>query len=167
MAQTASEKPTSAMGRILSALVDKIRHGRRDPGVFTNRNKLYVDHQVGDWTYGLPDVPLADKGGKLTIGRFCSIASGVKIFIGNDHRLNWISTYPFGLVFPEARDLPFPARTKGDVVIGHDVWIGTDAMILSGVTVGNGAVVGARSLVTKDVPPYAIVGGVPAHVIKF
>jgi len=157
----------SMIRRLLSGLVDKIRHGRGDPGVFTNRHKRYKAHQIGEWTYGFPEVPLADEGGKLIIGRFCSIGSGVKIYIGNEHHLDWISTYPFGLAFPDARDLPFPARTKGDVVIGHDVWIGTDAMILSGVTVGNGAVVGARTLVTKDVPPYAVVGGVPSHVIKY
>ena len=103
----------------------------------------------------------------MTVGKFCSFADEVKILVGQEHRLDWVSTYPFGVAFPDVEGLPFPARTKGDVVIGHDVWIGTGALILSGVTIGNGAVIGARSVVTHDVPPYAVVGGVPARVIKF
>jgi acetyltransferase-like isoleucine patch superfamily enzyme len=101
------------------------------------------------------------------VGKFCSFAGEVLILRGHEHRIDWVSTYPFGIAFPDRKDLPFPGRTKGDVVIGHDVWVGTGALILSGVTIGNGAVIGARSVVTRDVPPYAVVGGVPAQVIKF
>ena len=102
----------------------------------------------------------------MTVGKFCSFADEVKILTGHEHRIDWVSTYPFSVAFPGAKGLPFPARTKGNVVIGHDVWVGTGALILSGVTIGNGAVIGARSVVTHDVPPYAVVGGVPAQVIK-
>jgi hypothetical protein len=75
---------------------------------------------------------------------------------GHEHRIDWESTYPFSVAFPDVGGLPFPARTKGNVVIGHDVWIGLGVLIMSGVTIGNGAVIGARSVVTRDVPPKVI-----------
>lgn len=141
---------------------------RRSPDTFfTSRNPAYAAHRIGTWTYGSPDIPRGDEGATLTVGKFCSFADEVKILTGHEHRIDWVSTYPFGVAFPGAKGLPFPARTKGNVVIGHDVWVGTGALILSGVTIGNGAVIGARSVVTHDVPPYAVVGGVPAQVIKF
>ena len=104
---------------------------------------------------------------KLKIGKFCSIASGtVFILAGNQgHNHKWISTYPFigKKEFSESKN---GFIKSGDTVVGNDVWIGSEAMIMPGVSIGDGAVIGSRSLVTKDVPPYAIVGGNPAKIIK-
>ena len=102
----------------------------------------------------------------LKIGAFCSIADGVRIVLGGEHGTDRVTTYPFD-VFRNMRDIAAELPgTKGNVVIGNDVWIGLDAMILSGVSVGNGAVIGASSVVASDVPPYSIVVGNPARVIK-
>lgn len=89
------------------------------------------------------------------------------IFLGGEHRHDWVTTYPFSALWDQARSIPGHPRSKGDVIIGHDVWIGYGATILSGVNIGNGAVVGAKAVVTKDVPPYAIVAGNPARIVKF
>ena len=110
-------------------------------------------------------------GDKLIIGSFCSIACGAKfIFTSANHTLKSLSTYPFPLFFEEwgldKRNVTEAWDNKGDIVIGNDVWIGYEAVILSGVTIGDGAVIGARAVVTKDVEPYAIVGGVPARQIR-
>jgi len=156
----------TAWQRIVSAC-RRVTCGRRDGSFFMHHNETYIAHRIGDWTYGSPDIPWGDEGGTLTVGRFCSFADEVKILTGHEHRLDWVSTYPFAVAFPDVEGLPFPARTKGHVVIGHDVWIGTGALIMSGVTIGNGAAIGARSVVTHDVPPYAVVAGVPARVLKF
>jgi virginiamycin A acetyltransferase len=156
------------LGRTLKEFLSRFGLVRRlENRFFTSLNPAYAKHRIGKWTYGSPDVPKGDEGATLTVGKFCSFADEVKILTGHEHRIDWVSTYPFAVAFPNEKNLPFPARTKGDVVIGHDVWIGTGALILSGVTIGNGAVIGARSVVTHDVPPYAVVGGVPAQVIKF
>ncbi|HZC82302.1 MAG TPA: CatB-related O-acetyltransferase, partial [Nitrospiraceae bacterium] len=140
---------------------------RKDLTFFTKFNKQYAAYQIGDWTYGRPDIIWGDEGATVRIGRFCSFASGVMILMGSEHCIDWVSTYPFNILFERAKGLPLPSRTKGDVVIGHDVWFGTDALILSGVTIGNGAVIGARSVVTRDVAPYSIVAGVPARHLRF
>lgn len=108
---------------------------------------------------------------KLVIGKFCSIACGAKfIFNSANHTLSSLSTYPFPIFYEEwdlnVKDITRAWDNKGDIVIGNDVWIGYEAVILAGVTIGDGAVIGARAVVTKDVPPYAIVGGVPAEPIK-
>lgn len=108
---------------------------------------------------------------KLVIGKFCSIACGAKfLFNSANHTLSSLSTYPFPIFFDEwgleKSDVAAAWDRKGDIVIGNDVWIGYEAVILAGVTIGDGAVIGARAVVTKDVPPYAIVGGVPARVIR-
>lgn len=103
---------------------------------------------------------------KLEIGKFCSIGSGASfILAGNQgHNHKWISAYPFDKeIFPNAKS---GFETKRDTVIGNDVWIGTEAIIMPGVKIGDGAVIGTRSVVTKDVEPYTIVGGNPAKVIK-
>jgi acetyltransferase-like isoleucine patch superfamily enzyme len=106
-------------------------------------------------------------GRGLSIGRYCSIAPGVRIYLGGNHRLNFISTYPFRERTPNGEALPVQEESNGDVTIGHDVWIGQDAVILSGVTVGSGAVIGTRSVVTRDVSPFSIVAGNPARHRRF
>lgn len=108
---------------------------------------------------------------RLTIGKFCSIACGARfLFNAANHTLGSLSTYPFPIFFEEwGLDRSQVARAwdnKGDIVIGNDVWIGYEAVILAGVTVGDGAIIGARAVVTKDIPPYTIVGGVPAKPIR-
>ena len=109
-------------------------------------------------------------GDKLIIGKFCALARGVKFIMnGANHKLSGISTYPFQIfgngwekVMPAGGELPH----KGDTVIGNDVWIGYDALIMPGVSIGDGAIVSSRATVVADVPPYTVVGGNPARVIK-
>lgn len=108
---------------------------------------------------------------KLKIGKFCSIACGAKfLFTSANHTMKSLSTYPFPIFFEEweldGKDIRDAWDNKGDIVIGNDVWIGYEAVVLSGVTIGDGAIIGTRALVTKDVPPYTIVGGVPAKPIR-
>lgn len=108
---------------------------------------------------------------RLVIGKFCSIACGAKfLFTSGNHSLASLATYPFPIFYEEwnldAADITDAWDNKGDIVVGNDVWIGYEAVILSGVTIGDGAVIGARAVVTKDVPPYTIVGGVPARPIR-
>ena len=134
---------------------------------FTRRYGALSRHDIGEWTYGEPAVLAWDDETRLRVGRFCAIAKGVVIMLGGDHRVDWVSTYPFADVFAEVAALEGHPRTRGDVVIGHDVWIGREALIMSGVTIGHGAVIAARSVVTKDVPPYAIVGGNPAALLRY
>lgn len=108
---------------------------------------------------------------KLIIGKFCSIGCGARfLFNSANHTMKSLSTYPFPLFFEEwsldKKDIIDSWDNKGDIVIGNDVWIGYEAVIMAGVTIGDGAIIGTRAVVTKDVPPYAIVGGVPAKMIK-
>lgn len=108
---------------------------------------------------------------KLIIGKFCSIACGAKfLFNSANHRMTSLSTYPFPLFFEEweleKKNVTESWDNKGDIIVGNDVWIGYEALILAGVTIGDGAIIGARALVTKDVAPYTIVGGIPAKPIR-
>ena len=128
----------------------------RDPRDFEKNNVLYHYPVNGD---------------RLVIGRFCSIACGAKfLFTSGNHSLRSLATYTFPIFFDEwgldAKNIRDAWDNKGDTVIGNDVWIGYEAVILSGVTIGDGAVIGARAVVTRDVPPYTIVGGVPAKPIR-
>ncbi len=126
-------------------------------------------YEIGDFTYGKPHALTWGENKKLFIGKYCSIAEGVKILLGGNHRADWVTTYPFSALldtWPEATGIIGHPRSNGDVRIGNDVWLGLDSTILSGVTIGDGAIVGAHALVTRDVPPYAIVGGNPARIIK-
>lgn len=132
---------------------------------------IYKDTKfnIGDYTYGNPKILFENEESNLHIGKFCSIANGVTIFLGGNHRTDWITTYPFNVLhtdFPAARNVVGHPSTKGDVTIGHDVWIGKGATILSGVTIGDGAVIAAESVVSKDVGPYEIWGGNPARLLK-
>lgn len=127
-----------------------------DPAGFERNNVLYhypINHD------------------KLIIGKFCSIACGVKfLFNSANHSMTSISAYPFPLFFEEwgleKKNVTQAWDNKGDIVIGNDVWLGYEAVILAGVKIGDGAIIGTRAVVTKDVPPYTISGGVPARPIR-
>ena len=154
-------------------LLDRLRNPRRrDNRTAHHLAKLVRRHEfsVGDHSYGRPKVRFPETGARLTIGRFCSIADKVEIFLGGNHRTDWVTTFPFA-AFPER----WPGagalgdgyhRTRGDVTIGSDVWLASGATIMSGVTIGHGAVVGARCVVSRDVPPYAIMAGNPARLAR-
>lgn len=108
---------------------------------------------------------------KLIIGKFCSIACGTKfLFNCANHTLKSLSTYTFPLFYEEweleKSNITTAWDNKGDIVIGNDVWIGYKAVIMAGVHIGDGAIIAARAVVTKDVPPYTIVGGTPAKEIR-
>lgn len=108
---------------------------------------------------------------KLIIGKFCSIACGARfLFNSANHKMKSLSTYPFPLFFEEwnldKKNVTTSWDNKGDIIIGNDVWIGYEAVIMAGVTIGDGAIIGTRAVVTKDVPPYTIVGGIPAKIIR-
>jgi virginiamycin A acetyltransferase len=137
---------------------------------------------IGDYTYyDDPDGPehfetkcvlyhFPFVGDKLVIGKFCALARGVRFIMnGANHKISGFSTYPFQifgngweLVTPQPGDLPY----KGDTIIGNDVWLGYDALVMPGVKIGDGAIVAARSVVISDVPAYSVVGGNPAKVLK-
>ena len=128
----------------------------RDPRDFQRNNVLY-------------HYPINRE--RLVIGKFCSIACGAKfLFNSANHTLRSLSTYIFPVLFEEwgldVERIPEAWDNRGDIVIGNDVWIGYEAVVLAGVTIGDGAVIGTRAVVTRDVPPYTIVGGVPAKPIR-
>lgn len=123
---------------------------------------------VGRFTYGDPQLMLWSEDEHIEIGAFCSIANEVVIFGGGEHRTDWVTTFPLRIAFDDnlAGKDGHPA-TKGTTKIGNDVWIGFRSIILSGITIGDGAVIGAGSIVASNVPPYAVVVGNPAKVLKF
>lgn len=149
---------------------DKLRNHewrKRNQNNTTNL-KSYVPFEaiyVGQGSYGDISVLRLDKQSMLYIGNYCSIAAEVCFLVGAEHNINYISTFPFKskIVEKENKD----AFSKGNIIIDDDVWIGYGATIMSGVHIGQGAVIAAGAVVTKDVPPYAIVGGVPAKLIKY
>ncbi len=153
-------------------LLQRLRRGRNPH----NETRLHLvglarrwNFSIGAYSYGRPKVRFPESGRRLTIGRYCSIADKVEILLGGDHRLDWASTYPFAAMsglWPQADAPDDYHASRGDVTIGHDVWLGSGCLILSGVTVGHGAVVAAHAVVTRDVAPYAVVAGNPAKVVR-
>lgn len=119
---------------------------------------------VGKCSYGELNVVTFNRCSKLKIGSYCSIAQHVHFMLDVEHHVNTISTYPYKAKCLKMGDEAF---SKGDIVVDDDVWIGYGATIMSGVHIGQGAVIAAGAVVTKDVPPYAIVGGVPAKAIRY
>ena len=133
-----------------------------------------MSNTVGRYTYGENRIKIYNYGEKanLHIGSFCSIGSNCEVYVGGNHHTDYITTYPFGHmnthVFNSIKGKDYPAsKTKGDVRIGNDVWIGANVVIMSGVNIGDGAVIANNSHVVKNVEPYTIVGGNPAKHIKF
>lgn len=150
-----------------------LKHAIKNPNItvgdFTMYNDFVKDPTLFEKNNVLYHYPINHD--KLRIGKFCSIACGAKfLFNSANHTLSSLSTYPFPLFFEEwgleKKDVTKAWDNKGDIVIGNDVWIGYEAVILAGVTIGDGAIIGTRAVVTKDVPPYTIVSGVPAKPIK-
>ena len=121
---------------------------------------------IGDFTYGVPEVHSWGNDGRLIIGKYCSIGERVDILLGGNHRTDWVTTYPFSVLREDATHIMGHPKSRGDVVVGNDVWIARGAVIQSGVTIGDGACVAGEAVVTRDVPPYAIVGGNPSRQIR-
>lgn len=133
---------------------------------------------VGDYTYydDPEDVKNFEKNvlylfefmnDKLIIGKFCQLATGVRFIMnGSNHAMNGFSTYPFKVFGGEWSKASLAAQSKGDTIVGNDVWIGNGATIMQGIKIGDGAIIGTNSLVTKDVEPYTVVGGNPATEIR-
>ena len=127
--------------------------------------------QVGKWSYGKPRIFRWDWKSKLIIGNFCSLGPDIDFYIGGNHRVDWITTSPlaasqFKDSFPKSQNIKNFNSSKGDILIGHDVWIGGKTTILSGVKIGTGAVIAAGSIVVNDVEPYTISGGNPNKFIR-
>lgn len=145
----------------------------KDPNIIVGDFTMYNDfiHDPRQFEYNNVLYRYPINHDKLVIGKFCSIACGVKfLFTSANHTQMSLSTYPFPIFFEEwgldVQNITTAWDNKGDIVIGNDVWIGYEAAILSGVNIGDGAIIGTRAVVTKDVPPYTIVGGVPAETIR-
>jgi chloramphenicol O-acetyltransferase type B len=149
--------------RCVSSFKYRLKGGERS--IYLDRK--FPQYRIGRGSYG--DLKVLDfgEGSTLSIGSYCSFAVGAQVFLGGEHRVDWVSTYPFSAIRREFSDIKGHPRTRGNVVIGNDVWFGREAMVMSGVTIGDGAVIGARALVTKDVPAYAIVAGSPATLVRF
>jgi len=147
-------------------LLKKIKNYFKNKPFYMKDNKKYKNYTIGNHTYGRPKIIGYDGKYVLKVGSFCSIASNITIYLGVEHQTKWVTTYPF-IEFSHLTKNKILNKSKGDVIIGNDVWIADGALILSGVTIGDGAVIGARAVVTKNVAPYEIVGGNPAQHIRF
>jgi len=143
-------------------------HNIQSSGYTRDRLLGFHHYDIGEWSYGVPVISYMDGVTRLIIGRYCSIAADVNILLAGEHATDRVSTYPFPQlpeVWPEAGEARI-SLSRGDVVIGNDVWLGTRCCILSGVRIGDGAVIGAEAVVAKDIPPYAVAVGNPARVIR-
>jgi len=127
---------------------------------------LLPEYEIGKETYGNPSVLTWGSKSTLRIGSYCSIGGGVQILLGGNHRTDWVTTFPFPVRWKEAAEISGHPSSKGNIIIEHDVWIGRQSVILSGVTIHTGAVIGCNSVVSRDVAPYTIVAGNPAKEIR-
>lgn len=127
--------------------------------------------EIGRFSYKFENISIfqANEGARLTIGSFCSIARGLTVMLGGNHRTDWATTFPFGHLFEEhfgEERVSGHPQSNGDVVIGHDVWFGANVTIMSGISIGSGAVVATNSTVVTNIDDYEVWGGNPARLIK-
>lgn len=148
--------------RLKYGILERLGH----PVAWNDLARRYPQYEIGIGSYGGLEIPYSPGQAKLRVGAWCSIGADVQVMLGSEHRPDWTSMFPFNVECPEFTHMTGHPRSKGDVAIGSDVWIGREAMILSGITIGDGAVIGARAVVTRDVPPYGIVAGNPAKLIR-
>jgi acetyltransferase-like isoleucine patch superfamily enzyme len=158
-----SNRVASTLRHLGGNVLESLREHRNRQRLSTLMERGRVS--IGAHTYGVPNVCVF-RGDRtlLSIGRYVSIGHDVQVLLGGNHRVDWVTTFPLRAVLglPGAYDDGHP-RSRGDIVIGNDVWLGMGCKILSGVEIGDGAVVGAFSVVTRSVRPYAIVAGQPAR----
>ena len=135
---------------------------------FMDKDKRCSKYKIGRHTYGTPRVEDCwnNDGVTLQIGSFCSIARDVTIWLGGNHRTEWISTSPLNYILDYGNKKFNQTSTKGSVIIGNDVWIGAETTILSGVVMGDGVVIGAGSVVASGIPSYCVAAGNPAKVVR-
>lgn len=159
---------------ILGEFIEIARSGHRkykwhklhpDSDTIPMNNFDFTKVEIGKGSYGELNVVNFGVDHKLIIKNYVSIAQNVTFILDAEHYINHISTYPFKV--KSLKMQKYEAFGKGDIIVDDDVWIGYGATIMSGVHIGQGAVIAAGAIVTKDVPPYAIVGGVPAKVVKY
>ena len=127
--------------------------------------------EIGRYTYGYENMSIKQwgEGASLKIGSFCSIADRLTVFLGGNHRVDWMSTFPFGHIFQDelgGTEIVGHPKSNGEIIIGNDVWIASNVTIMSGIQIGDGAVIAANSMVVKDIAAYEIWGGNPAKKLK-
>jgi acetyltransferase-like isoleucine patch superfamily enzyme len=141
--------------------IDKEHGLRRHLAYYVARHGF----EIGDYSYGAPIIRQWGGCSRLVVGRYCSIGDGVEFVLGGNHRVERVTTYPMSMLYGRlaAADHTW---SRGDIIVGSDVWIGLGAVVLSGLKIGHGAVVGAHTLVTRDVDPYCVVVGNPAKPLR-
>lgn len=127
----------------------------------------YPGVEFGEETYGDIQILKYDDTTRLTVGKFCSFATGVQVALGGEHRLDWTTTFPFPALWPEATSIEGHPASRGDITIGNDVWLGANVLVLSGASIGDGAVISAGSVVSGSVVPYAVFGGNPGRFLRW
>jgi len=148
-------------------LIKRLLKKRKKRSLFTADLIDKENIEIGDYTYGEPQIHRWSKKYRVSIGRFCSIANDVHLLVDGNHRSDWISTYPFGHMLEDFPKNSAHPTGRGDIKIGNDVWIARGAVILSGISIGNGAVIAAGTMVVKDVADYEVVGGNPGKSLSF
>lgn len=165
--RTSPAKPARTLHSLSRARYASVRSAKQPAKRAARRDSRLV---LGRASYASdPDivVGLGDPDHKVTVGNYTSIAAEATFLVGGEHHPEWVSTFPFRIAYGlSGKYEDGQPKSRGPIVIGNDVWLGRGVTVLSGVRIGDGAVVGARSLVVKDVEPYTIVGGVPARLIR-